>query len=247
MLLANTPIHLPVFEGPLDLLLQLIEREELDITEVSLLQVTDQYLAIIDEMGRQGLADLTAFLVVAARLVLIKSRALLPDHRPADEGADDAAVDLVRQLELYRRFKQAAQELARRDEEGLRSFVRVDPARTVPAWYDLEEVTLEGLLGAAQQALDALPALPVEEVIARITLTVADQIRHIEEQLQRQGRVSFQQVLSRSVNRVEVIVTLLAVLELLKQDRIRVWQEALFASIFIEERMPEEKDDVERY
>ncbi len=99
------PIQLPVFEGPLDLLLQLIEREELDITAISLAQVTDQYLAIVEEMGRRSLADLTAFLVVAAKLVLIKSRVLLPGYRPRGSEEDEVAADLIRQLEMYRLYR----------------------------------------------------------------------------------------------------------------------------------------------
>lgn len=239
MLLAIHPVRLPVFEGPLDLLLQLIEREELDVTAVSLAQVTGQYLATIEEMGRRGLPDLTAFLVVAARLVLIKSRVLLPGYRAAGDESEDVAADLVRRLEVYRRFKEAARELERREAEGLRAYVRVNPPRTAVTWFDLEGVVLEGLLAAAQEALDALPASPVEEVITPVTVTVADQIACIQERLAWQRRVRFQAVLSEAATRVEVIVTLLALLELLKQDRVRVWQEGLFGPIFIERREPE--------
>ncbi|HIE37646.1 MAG TPA: hypothetical protein EYH30_07730 [Anaerolineales bacterium] len=238
MLLATHSVQLPVFEGPLDFLLQLIEREELDITAISLAQVTDQYLAVIEEMGRRGLADLTAFLVVAAKLVLIKSRVLLPGSRPAGGDAEDVGADLVQQLEIYRRFKETAQELARREEEGLRAYVRVNPPRATAVWFDLEGVTLEGLLAATQEALNEMPTPPVEEVISRITITVTDQIARIQERLAQKGRVRFREVLSEAVGRVEVIVTLLAVLELLKQDRVRVWQEGLFGPIFIEKGQP---------
>jgi segregation and condensation protein A len=239
MLLTTHSIRLPVFEGPLDLLLQLIERQELDITAVSLAQVADQYLAIIEDMGQRGLADLTAFLVVAARLVLIKSRVLLPGYTAPGDDAESVAADLVDQLEIYRRFKEAAQELARREEEGLQAYVRLNPPFTVPAWFDLEEVVLEGLLAAAQEALDALPASPVEEVISPVTVTVGDQIALIQKQIARCGRVSFRAVLSRAASRLEVIVTLMAVLELLKQDRVRVLQEGLFGPIFLEKHEPE--------
>ncbi len=234
MLLTTQPIRLPVFEGPLDLLLQLIEREELDITAVSLAQVTDQYLAVIEEMGRRGMADLAAFLVIAARLVLIKSRVLLPGYRPSGEETDDVAADLVEQLEAYRRFKEAAQELARREEEGARAYVRIGPPRVAGPEFDLGDVTLEALLAAVQEALNARPAQPVEEIISRATVTVAEQAERIQKRLARRGRIRFQDVLSRAADRVEVIVTLLAVLELIKQGRVRVWQEGLFGPIFIE-------------
>jgi len=240
MLQATLPIQLPVFEGPLDLLLQLIEREELDITVISLAQVTDQYLAIIEEMGRRGLADLTAFLVVAAKLMWIKSRVLLPDYRPTTGEAEDVAADLVGQLEAYRRFKEIAQELARRQEEGLQAHVRVTPPRVASTWYDLEGVTLDALLAAAQEALNARPAEPVNNIIAPITITVDEQIAAIQAHLARQPRIRFDQVLSSASSRVEVIVTLLAVLELIKQDRVRVRQEGLFGPIFIEKRERDE-------
>jgi len=236
MLLATHPVRLPVFEGPLDLLLQLIERQEMDITAVSLAQVTDQYLAVIEELGQKGMADLTAFLVVAARLVLIKSRVLLPGYRPTDDEADEVAIDLVQQLEAYRRFKTVAQELARREEEGLRSYGRVNLRHVATTQFDLQGVALEELLAAAQEALNALAAPPVEEVIAPIRVTIADQIARIEERLVRRGRVAFRDVLSEQATRVEVIVTLLALLELLKQDQVRVWQEELFGPVFIERR-----------
>ncbi len=231
---ASYPIRLPVFEGPLDLLLQLIEREELDVTAVSLAQVADQYLAVIEEMGRRGLADLTGFLVILAKLLLIKSRMLLPGREePAVEG-DDVAADLVEQLRLYQQFKMVAQELARREEEGLRAYVRLAAPPPAPAWYDLEGVTLEGLLSAAQEVFDAVPAAPVAQVISPVTITVADQITRIQESLTRQSRIRFRDVLAEAQSRVQVIITLIAVLELIKRDQVRVYQEGLFGEIFIE-------------
>jgi len=240
MLLTTYPVRLPAFEGPLDLLLRLIEREELDITAISLAQVTDQYLAIVEEMGRRNLANLTAFLVVAAKLVLIKSRALLP--RPPQTGVDEAedvAADLIRRLEIYRTFKRAAQWLGRLEEAGTVAYVRIAPPPPSSTWFDLEGVTLEGLLTAAREALEALPAPPVGEVISPPPVTVAEQIVRIEERLAREGRIRFRDVLSEASSRVEVIITLMALLELLKQDRVRVRQEGLFGPIFIEAATPE--------
>ncbi len=232
------PIRLPVFEGPLDLLLQLIEREELDITAVSLAQVTDQYLAMVEEMGRQSLADLTAFLVVAAKLVLIKSRVLLPGYRPRGGEADEVAADLIRQLETYRAYRAVAAELARREEQGWRAYVRVPPSdgaraeRADPSAV-LSGVTLEDLLLAAQEALRAHPAPPVETIIAPPLFTVAEQMERIRERLARTGRLLFQDLLAEVTGRAEIIITLLAVLELIKQEVVQVRQEGLFGPIFI--------------
>lgn len=239
MLLTAYPIRLPVFEGPLDLLLQLIEREELDITAISLAQVTDQYLSIIQEMGRRNLADLAAFLVVAAKLLLIKSRVLLPQPPSGQEpDAEDVASDLIYQLEMYRRFKSAAQSLAQREAAGLTAYVRLRPAVSAPVWFDLDGLTLDGLLAAAREALEAFPAPSADEVVPSPRVTVAEQIARIEDWLSRQRRVRFRDVLSTAASRVEVIVTLLAVLEMLKQDRVRVWQERIFGPIFIEACAP---------
>ncbi|MGB9777234.1 MAG: segregation and condensation protein A [Anaerolineae bacterium] len=232
------PIQLPVFEGPLDLLLQLIEREELDITAVSLAQVTDQYLAIVEEMGRRSLADLTAFLVVAAKLVLIKSRVLLPGYRPRGGEEEDVAADLIQQLEMYRLYRAIAGELARLEERGLRAYGRVAPpegarARAANPSAILSGVTLEDLVAAAWEALRTQPAPRVETVISPPLITVAEQMARIQERLARMGRLCFQDLLAEVTGRAEIVITLLAVLELIKQALIRVQQEGLFGPIFI--------------
>jgi segregation and condensation protein A len=236
-------LELPVFEGPLDLLLQLIEREELDITAISLVHVTNQYLSIIEEMGRRGMADLTAFLVIAAKLVLIKSRVLLP--RPPSEGAeqeDDVADDLISQLEAYRRFKRAAQALAQWEEEGRHAYLRPVAAPAPQITYDLSDATLKELMAAAQEALGAFGDDEIDAVSV-ITVTIADQVALIKRRLSHQRRVRFDEILSQAASRVEVIVTLLAVLQLLKQDELHVWQEELFGPIFMTARDPEPTDD----
>lgn len=232
------PIQLPVFEGPLDLLLQLIEREELDITAVSLAQVTDQYLAIVEEMGRRSLADLTAFLVVAAKLVLIKSRVLLPGYRPRGGEEEDVAADLIRQLEIYRAYRVVAGELARLEERGWRAYVRVAPsdgarAGTTDPSAVLSGVTLEDLLLAAQEALRAHPPPAVETIVVPPLITVTEQMARIQERLTRTGRLCFQDLLAEVTRRAEIVITLLAVLELVKQGQIQVQQEGLFGPIFI--------------
>lgn len=229
-------VRLPVFEGPLDLLLYLIEREELDITLVALAQVTDQYLAYVQGLSHRDARDLSGFLVVAAKLLLLKSLALLPRPSPLPPEAEEAGEELVHQLQVYKKFKEIAMLLGKREEQGLRCYVRTAPtARLAPQLeLDMEGVTLQDLLVAVQRALEALPAPPVDEVISPITLTVADQIARIEEQLARRPSVCFSELLVGARSRVETIVTLLAVLELVKQDRILVRQEQLFGEIIIE-------------
>jgi segregation and condensation protein A len=233
-------IQLPVFEGPLDLLLHLIEREELDITAIALAQVTDQYMAYLAELERRQVKELADFLVIAAKLLLIKSLALLPRPPALPPEAEDVGDELVRQLQIYRRFKEIATLLHEREKQGLHGYVRIAPLPRLTPQLDLGDVTADDLLAAVQEALDARPAPPVGEVVGIVTVTIAEQIAQIEEHLTRQRRVRFRDVLSRATTRVEVIVTLLALLELIKQDRVRVSQERLFGAIIIERQAPTE-------
>lgn len=237
-------VQLPVFEGPLDLLLHLVEREELDITTVALAQVTDQYMAYLAEMERRQAKDLADFLVVAAKLLLIKSLALLPRPPTLLPETEDVGNELVRQLQAYKRFKEIATLLHEREARGLRSYVRVAPPPRVEPQLDLGDVTIHKLLAIVQEALDALPTAPVGEVVAPVTVTIAGQIARIESQLMARRHVSFREFLSEAITRVEIIVTLLAVLELIKQNRVRVRQEELFGEIIIERQEPEPEETV---
>ena len=117
-------VQLDVFTGPLDLLLHLIEQQELDITAVSLAQVTDQYLVYITSSHQIAPDELTEFVTIAARLLLLKSQVLLPRPEQKAEEEQDVGDDLVRQLYEYKRFKQIAQLLEQRDEQGLHAYAR---------------------------------------------------------------------------------------------------------------------------
>jgi segregation and condensation protein A len=237
---SDYQIRLPVFEGPLDLLLHLIEREELDITTVALAQVTDQYMAYLEELERRRVKELMDFLVIAARLLLIKSLALLPRPPALSPEAEDVGDELVHQLQLYKRFKEIAALLHQRDEQGLRGYIRIAPLPHLDPQPDLGDVSVHDLLVAVQEALDAVPAPPVGEVVTPITVTIVQQIARIEGQLVRRRQVRFRDVLSEATTRVEIIVTLLALLELIKQDRVRVWQERPFGKILIQSQAPGE-------
>jgi segregation and condensation protein A len=236
------PIQLPVFKGPLDLLLRLIEQEELDITTVALAQVTDQYLAHLAELERRQVKELADFLTVAAKLLLIKSTMLLPrPSAPSPEAeVQDAGEELVRQLQIYKRFKDIATLLHQREELGFHSYVRVAPPPDRDPQLDLGDVTLHDLLAVAQEALDALPGPPIGEVVAPIVVTIGEQIDRIEYRLTRQHQVRFHEILSAATTRIEIIVTLLALLELIKQDRVQARQEYLFSEIIIERRVADE-------
>jgi segregation and condensation protein A len=212
----------------------LIEKRELDITKVSLAEVTDQYLGYISLLHELEAAALADFLVIAAKLLLIKSQMLLPQPPPLEEEEEDIGDELVRQLIEYKRFKEAAQELRQREEMGLRAYVRVAlPPRLEPV-LDLEGITLDDLLEAVQQAMAVTPVAPsVSNMVTPITVTIADKISQIEAALHRRSRVSFNRLLARAVSRVEVIVAFLAVLELIKRRRVDVQQERAFGEIII--------------
>jgi segregation and condensation protein A len=229
-------VNLAVFEGPLDLLLHLIEKEELDVTLVSLTLVTGQYLAYLAALEELQVDDLADFIAVAARLLLIKSQALLPrPPTPAAEDAEDAGEELLRQLLLYKQFKEAAQHLQERHTQGWRSYVRLAPAPHIEAGIEhLEPVSLEALLAAAQRAMQMRPSTPpVSDMVAPFNLTIGDQIKLIGHTLARHRRVSFTTLLTSTYGRQEVAVTLLAVLELIKQREIQAYQERMFGEIVI--------------
>ncbi|MEW5959800.1 MAG: segregation/condensation protein A, partial [Chloroflexota bacterium] len=213
-------VELAVFQGPLDLLLGLIEQEELDITKISLAQVTDQYLAYLDVIQETDPDELTDFLVIAAKLILIKSTVLLP-RPPAsviDEAEEDVGDELARQLRLYKQFKEIAAQLRDIEDLGQRSFIRLVPPPKIEPKLIPGEVTLADLLQAARQVLSVKPPDPaVDEVVSRVVVTIGQQMAHIRQALTRQARISFMELLSQQKSRIEIIVTLLAVLELIKR------------------------------
>ena len=237
---AESPTYqvaLPVFEGPLALLLHLIERQELDITQVSLAQVTNQYLEYLSQVSERNPDHLADFLVVAAKLLLIKSRVLLPQP-PAtlavEEAEPDIGEDLIRQLIVYKQFKQAAGWLGEMEASGQQSYIRLAGTPVLERVADLSDVTLDDLLAVVQRVLAAQEAMPsVNGVVTPAAITIADQMELIERETRHGRSVSFRQLLERTTNRLEIIVTLLAVLEMIKRLRVTVRQDRLFGDIEI--------------
>jgi segregation and condensation protein A len=231
-------VELAVFQGPLDLLLHLIEREELDITRVALAQVTDQYLAYIERMSVRDPAELSAFLIVAVRLLWIKSQALLPRPPLAAEEAEEEAADLVRQLQEYRRYKEAARQMKQWLQEGRRAFGRLaPPPLAVPRPAEIEGATLQALLEALQRRIQELaPQERTRPLAVPRQVTLADKARRLHDLLRAQGVVRFGALLEEAPTREEVVVTLWAVLELFKRRWITVEQEVIFGAITIRQR-----------
>lgn len=228
-------LKLSVFEGPLDLLLHLIEREELDITTVSLAQVTDQYWGYLHSASGLDPEALAEFIAIGARLLYIKSRALLPElrPRPRDEDKEDVGEQLAQMLVEYKRFRQAAETFRDLEERGQRAYPRLAPSKGVVLPPGLKGVTLDGLLSIFQEALSRQPAEELTEgAILREPVTVDEKMETVMTAVDRgRGRASFRALVEACTSRTEVIVVFLAVLELMKAGRVSAEQEESFGDI----------------
>lgn len=237
------PVTLPAFEGPLDLLLHLIESEKLDISEISLMVVTDQYLRTLDLLEEIEPGALADFLVIASRLLYIKSRALLPKPVPPDdEDEEDAGDALVRQLIEYRQFKEVAATLRQREDEGLRVYIRTAPRPELERRLDMSDLDMDALHRALRRALERIPDDPPMPRVKTYEITVSEQIENVRSYMDsvlnrtqdgEPGGVKFVDLLSRQWTRLEVIVTFLAVLELVKQRELEFVQERTFGEIML--------------
>ncbi|MGK2964677.1 MAG: segregation and condensation protein A [Tepidiformaceae bacterium] len=211
-------IHLPVFEGPLDLLLHLIERDELDITAVSLVAVTDQYLAAVHTKDGVDPHALAEFVAIGAKLLYLKSKALLPVVPTAageEPEPDDVGAELVDLLMEYRRFREVADMLHDRQEAGLRLYPRLAPAPPIPPGPGLENVTVDRLYSIMLEVIARTPP-PPQGAIVRETLTLSQRVQDLRATLRRQGRVSFRTMIMSCKTRMEIVISFMAILELLK-------------------------------
>lgn len=224
-------VVLPDFAGPLDLLLTLIERHELDISNVSLVAVTDQYVEKLHE-GAGIDPDRTAdFLVIAGKLLLMKSISLLSTD-PAPENEEDPGEDLTQMLLDYQQVKRLADGIRSLEESEQRSYGRLAPQ--IPPTVDRSLDPIDGgrLLEALNHALSLVPAAPpIEATVQRIT--IEDQQVLIRSLLVGREEVSFDEVLEKAESRAAVILSFLALLELLKTRVVEVLQEETFGPIRI--------------
>ena len=235
-------VSLDVFEGPLDLLLYLIRREELDIYDIPIEHITAEYMKFIEEARRLDLDIAGEFIVMAATLMVIKSRMLLPVSRRVAEADDeewvDPRLDLVRQLVEYKKFKDAAVRLGTMEELASNSFdygggrpkfeKTAADARTAIAGLDLYD-----LLTAFQEVLARANEIPHEE-LKGIRFSVPDKMDDVLGRVRTEGQVSFLSLFDpERAPKGEIIVTFLALLELLRQHRVIVYQNAAFHEITV--------------
>jgi segregation and condensation protein A len=232
------------FSGPLDLLLDLIEREQLDITALSLAQVADQYWQHVESNGGLEPDALADFILIGSRLLYIKSCALLPSASPPkeelrlDEG--DVAAELARMVEEYKRFRDAAEILGELEEKGRRGYTRLAPGKEVPLPPGLQGVTLDGLMQAVREALARKPPEPEEAILEIEPVTVDEKIGELSLALERGGgRLAFRRLLAACQTRTEIVVLFLAVLEMIKGGRLWAEQARPFGDITLVETRPE--------
>lgn len=225
-------VLLPVYEGPLDLLLQLIERAELDITSVALASVTDQYLAHLQQIEERDMADLAAFLVIAARLLQIKSEALLPRPPEPEVGEEPPGESLARQLLVYKRYRDAAAYLGTREESNLRTYPRIAGQEAPPPKPDLTGLAPADLRSALLQVL-AAKSVQHDEVLTMPRIRLREKIAQIIELLHSAGVTTFRRIIRSAASKLEIVVSFLAMLELVKQRRVVAHQAELFGEIEI--------------
>jgi segregation and condensation protein A len=231
----NYKFQLENFEGPLDLLLYLIKKDEVSIYDIPVAQITEQYLQYIEIMKMLDLDGIGDFLVMAATLLQIKSRMLLPpDPTQADEVVDPRA-DLVRRLEEYQRIKEAAEQLRIRMEQRQDLFARkVDMGSIEEMKEDAKEVYFEAnlfdLVTSLTKALQAKPDKGHYEV-RREEYTVEDKITLIQHILMDRPSILLTEIFEQAHDKMEVIVTFIAVLELCRQKKVLVVQKRLFSDI----------------
>jgi len=224
-------IKLEKFEGPLDLLLQLIEANEMPITEVSLASVTEQYVFHIKNISDKNPEELADFLLIASKLLLIKSRTLIPSM---DLGMEEDGISLEDQLKLYKEYAEASKMVHGiiikhaftypRERAPLQKGIFMPPQGTVPK--KLEEVFKNVLLMLAPIA--NLPKIAMQRVVS-----IKEKIEELRNIILSKAEVSFKSLIRGAKNKIEVIVSFLALLELIKQKIISVNQENLFEDIQI--------------
>ncbi len=221
------------FEGPLDLLLSLIEQRQLDITQIALAEVTEQFLQYIRQLETIDPTFLADYLSIAAKLLVIKSRAILPTLEVEAEE-EESALDLEARLILYKQFKEAAKFLKKLDNKRKQSFITILSFEERINFYPDPTVTTKELHGAiltvlsGLKELDNLPKAKIKEAIS-----IQEKIDLLRTQLGQQVETKLSDLLKTAKNKSEIIITFLALLELIKQRIFTAQQEALFSDVVI--------------
>lgn len=234
---SQSDLHfkLPVFEGPLDLLLHLIKEDKINIYDIPILRITKQYLDYLELMEELNLEVAGEFLVMAATLIHIKSKMLLPpSEEQVEEQAEDPRAELVQRLLEYQAFKEVSVSLRGKEDIWKNIFRRL-PSQEKD--FDIEfepllfEASLFDLISAFKGLLSKAPKEVME--ITRETLTVADKINFIMDTLDREDSIKFEDLFAENYTKIVLIVTFLALLELIRLGLIKAYQEKVFGSVWI--------------
>jgi segregation and condensation protein A len=236
---SDYKVKLEVFEGPLDLLLYLIKKEEVDIYDIPIERITNQYMEYLTLMQMLNLEVAGEFLVMAATLMYIKSRMLLPvDQQVTDseaEEGEDPRWELIRQLVEYKKFKDAALQLGQREEQQANIFARQGPDTGIEVDKDipLAEVSIFDLINAFNDVLKKASAREDFREIMEERFTVSDKIEEILYTLRNRSEMIFSELFAGASSRAEVVVTFLALLELIRLKRLKVRQTEAFGEIHV--------------
>ena len=228
-------IKIPSFEGPLDLLLHLIKQNKVDIYDIPIALITKQYLEYVELMKELNLEIASEFLVMAATLIYIKSRMLLPpDETVQTEEQEDPRAGLVQRLLEYQAFKEVSAELKKKEEIWAnvfsRDYTEKDEYQLEPELY-LFDLNIFDLIDALKKIISRVPPDAIK--ITRETLTVKDKIAVILEKMEREHVARFDELFAGDSTRIQIIVTFLALLEILKLGLARVLQDKEFGTIWI--------------
>lgn len=219
------------FSGPLDLLLNLIEQQKLDISELSLSEVTEQYLEYLEKLEEKNPEELADFLLIAARLLLLKSRKLLPQLASEEEQGPS----LEEQLRLYQVFRQASRKINKKWMSKKYSAFRIEPLRRPVEFTAPKNLGLDKLHGFMVKLVNRLkPLFELPQTTIDRAVTMREKVEQIRKMLTGKKTASFNEFLNTSKNRTEVVVGFLALLELVREHSIVLHQKGIFNDIMIE-------------
>ncbi len=226
-------ITLDKFSGPLDLLLQLIESQELDISQVALATVTDQYLSYLEKAEDIGATDLADFLVVATKLLIIKSKALLPQM---DDEEEDSAEQLEAQLKMYKEYLDASRKIEALLNEKKFCFTRERlPINFQPAFSPPEKLVNQDLADVFQEILNRIDyVVNLPQKIMEKVASLKESMINLRSLVDKCEKFTFRNVLTEAKNKSEVVVCFMALLELIKSGEVAVTQQGVWDDIYVE-------------
>ena len=241
------PVKLQVFEGPLDLLLHLIDKNKIDIYDIPIVEITNQYMDYIRAMEREDLNVMSEFLVMAATLLDIKCRMLLPKEVKEDGEEEDPRQELVEQLLEYKMYKYMSYELRDREAEGQRALYRAPDLPEEVKEY-VEPIDMDALLGdltlaklnsifqdvIRRQADKIDPVRSKFGKIEKEEVTLPEKLDYVSEYAKKHRRFSFRELLKKQTSKTQLVVTFLAILQLMKEGTITIRQEQPFEDIMID-------------